>query len=179
VEVIMSGALFVVIGIAFVLAWIPLTVVFVRAYRRFQGVRLVVCPETISAETVTVAAGHAAWTSTLGTADLRLASCSRWPHKCSQKCLEQIESSPEGCLVRERLKNWWEESACARCGTPIGALSLFRRRPGLLGPGRVVRRWRDLTPETLPEMLATHRPLCASCVTAAGTRVTKRSGTAA
>jgi hypothetical protein len=175
----MNPILFLILGIAFVLAWIPLAVSLVRAYRRFRGVRLVVCPETISAETVTLAAGHAAWTSVTSSADLRLDSCSRWPRDCPQNCLEQVESSPEGCLVRERLKNWWEESACARCGAPIGRLSWFRPRPGLLGPNRVVRRWRELTPETLPELLATHRPLCAACVRRVATRVATGAGTAA
>jgi hypothetical protein len=175
----MNPTLFLILGIAFALAWIPLMVILVRAYRRFRGVRMVVCPETISAETVTLAAGHAAWSSVTSSTDLQLASCSRWPRDCSQKCLEQVESSPEGCLVRERLKNWWEESACARCGTPIGRLSWFRPRPGLLGPGRTVRRWRELTPETLPEMLTTHRPLCAACVNRIGTRVARGADSAA
>ncbi len=175
----MSGALFLVIGVSFVLAWIPLLIGLIRSYRRYRGVRLVVCPETISPEAVTLDAGHAAWTSVTGQPDLRLASCSRNPHACGDKCLEQIERSPEGCLVRERLRNFWEESACAVCAKPIGPVRWFGARPGLLGPGREIRRWRELTPELLPEILATHRPLCAACVAAAGARARRRAGTAA
>ncbi len=177
----MNPTLWIILGGAFVLAWVPLMVSWIRAYRRFRGVRLVVCPETISPETVTVDAAHAAWTSITGEAEPRLASCSRRPHDCSEKCLDQIEGAADGCLVRDRLKNWWEESLCATCDRPIGRVRWLGRRPGLIGPGGTIRTWRDLTARTLPELLSNHRPVCASCMASARTRraAQDRAGTAA
>ena len=94
----------------FLLSLIPVAWVALRAYRRFRGTRVITCPETGCAAAVEVDKGHAAATYAIGEPDLRLTSCSRWPERegCGQECLSQIEASPEGCLVRNMLIEWYQ-----------------------------------------------------------------------
>ena len=51
----------------------------VGAYRRFEGARVVTCPETLQPVAVRVDAWHAGATAVLVRPDLRLSGCSRWP----------------------------------------------------------------------------------------------------
>ena len=149
-----------------VLSCVPLAYVMLRNYRRFRGTRVVMCPETITPEEVEVGAVRAAWTAARDDLQYRLTSCSRWPErrKCGQRCLTQIEGAPDGCLVRDRVAQWYVGSNCAICGGAIGKIHKFRRSPGLVGPDGEIRKWRDLTVEDLAEAFATHRPICAACV---------------
>jgi hypothetical protein len=103
------GTLFLVIGIVFVLSFIPLAYAIARAYRRFRGPRVVTCPETGTAVAVELNAGKAAFTGAFDEPELRLSSCSRWPERqdCGQECVKQIEEAPDGCLVREKLAAWY------------------------------------------------------------------------
>jgi hypothetical protein len=158
------SVLFPIAGIAFLLSLVPLGWTFISRYLRLRGERAVICPETISPERVEIAAGRAAWTGIAGETQLQISSCSRWPLECPQTCLEQIEAAPDGCLVRLRLRSWFEGAACSRCGEAIPEISSFRPRPGLMGPSREVLTWHELTPAALPELLGTHRPLCPVCV---------------
>jgi hypothetical protein len=52
-----------------------------RMYLKFPGKSLVSCPETHKPAAVRVAAGKAAFQATLGSEQLRLSECSRWPEK--------------------------------------------------------------------------------------------------
>ena len=158
--------LLLVFAAVLVLSCVPLLYVLVRNYRRYRGPRVVLCPETITPEEVEVGAIRAAWGAAREDLHLRLTSCSRWPErgKCGQRCLTQIEGAPDGCLVRDRVAQWYAGSKCALCGNEIGAIRRFHRSPGLAGPDGKIRRWRDLTVEDLAEAFATHRPICAACV---------------
>src|SRR5215218_1660308 len=73
-----------------------------RAYLRYRGKGVVICPETRRPVAVEVDAALAAWAATEGAVDLRLKSCSRWPERagCHQDCVRQIELAPENCVVR-------------------------------------------------------------------------------
>ena len=157
--------LFLILAIAFVALGIPLAFVIGRYYGRFRGSRVVICPETITPEAVEVDAVHAAWTAATGHRRFSLTCCSRWPERggCPQQCLSQIEEAPDGCLVRERVARWYEDSACAFCGKAIGPIHWFDRRPGLVGRDRQVRDWRDLAVEDLAEYFASSRPVCFDC----------------
>lgn len=157
--------LLIVFAIAFVLSFVPLVYVVVRNSRRFRGPRVVLCPETITPESVEVGAVRAGWTSARGDLQLRLTSCSRWPERrgCQQKCLDQIESAPDGCLVRSRVAEWYQGSACALCGNAIGEIRRTLRAPGLVSPDGKIRKWRELSVEDLAEAFATHRPICSDC----------------
>lgn len=168
--------LFLVLAILFVLSFVPLAFVVVRDSRRFRGLRVVLCPETITPESVEVGAVRAAWTEARGDVQLRLTSCSRWPQRrnCGHRCLNQVEAAPDGCLVRDRVARWYEGSRCAICGNAIGEIRRFRRGPGLVGPDGKVHKWRDLTVEDLADAFATHRPICAGCCARA--RLTPSTG---
>ena len=93
-------------------------VVLGSVFWKYSGDRVITCPENERPAGVKVDAGHASLSVLGGKADLRLKSCSRWPERqdCGQQCLRQIEASPEGCLVRHILTQWYEGKNCAVCG---------------------------------------------------------------
>lgn len=157
-----------IIAIAFALSWIPAVVVFLFARRRNAGDRVITCPETRTTEVVRVDAGHAAITDLRGEKDLRLESCTRWPEKsdCGQACLAQIESAPDGCLVRERLESWYRGAECALCGMAIGPIHWFAYRPGLLTPEHRALSWEEIPTKSLPTSLEEDRPICSDCLLA-------------
>ena len=162
------STLLLVFGIAFLLSFVPLAFMMLRAYARLRGPRVVVCPETITPEAVEIGAVRAAWTAGISDARYRLTSCSRWPERgdCPQECLSQIEAAPDGCLVRERVARWYAGASCALCGEAIEEIRWFHRSPGLIGADGRVREWRNLTLEDLPDAFATGRPLCFDCCVA-------------
>jgi hypothetical protein len=87
-------AAIVVLGLA-LLAYRVIHGIFV--YFRFQGTRLVTCPETQQAAMVEVAAISMGMEALLDEPRLRLSKCSRWPMRgggCAQDCLWQIEAQP-------------------------------------------------------------------------------------
>jgi hypothetical protein len=159
------GTIFQVLGIAFLVSLIPLLVLALNLYRKFRGQRVVTCPETCAPAGVELNAARATVSELFGVARLRLESCSRWPEQkdCDQWCLEQIESAPEGCLVRTMLARFYEGSSCVVCGTPIGDIHWFDRRPALVSPDGALREWSEITPEEIPAVLATHERLCWNC----------------
>ena len=175
------GTLFLILAAVFVVSCVPLAFVLAGNYRRFRGPRVVLCPETITPEAVEVGAGRAAWTAARGDLEFRLASCSRWPDRrtCSQRCLTQIESAADGCLVKDRVARWYREALCALCGNAIGEIRSSRRGPGLVGPDGRIRRWRDMAVEDLAEAFATHHPICAACCAKAKQPPIAHSGSAA
>ncbi len=139
-----------------------------RAYVRHRGVRLITCPETRTQEAVVVDAGHAAVTALLGRTELRLADCTRWPERrsCGQACLEQILAAPDGCLIRSIVARWYDGKTCLLCGRPVGEREWLEHEPALMDladPQRPTRAWRDVPPERLGEVLATHGPVCWNC----------------
>jgi hypothetical protein len=86
--------LLLIFGIAFVLAWIPTLVIFLRTRRRFTGSRLVRCPETNRVAVIRLDATHAGASGVMGNPDLRVKSCSRWDGPighCFEGCLGERE----------------------------------------------------------------------------------------
>ena len=142
------------------------SVIAVIAYligRRFvanRGARLVECPETRQPAAVDVDAFKAA----LG-GRLELSACSRWPERasCGRECLQQIERSPDGCMVRTMVTSWYLDKDCAICGKPVGHIDWLERKPALMDRSGVARPWQDVEPEALPEVLSTHKPVCFDC----------------
>ena len=157
-----------ILAIGFVLSWIPALLVYFFARRRDSGDRVITCPESHTTEVVRVDAGHAAWTDLRGEKEVRLESCSRWPERsdCGQDCVAEIESAPDGCLVRERLEAWYRGAECALCGMSIGPIRWFEYRPGLLTPDRRARSWDEIPSGDLPNALQNDRPLCSDCLLA-------------
>ncbi|HET7439186.1 MAG TPA: hypothetical protein VFJ56_06770 [Nitrospira sp.] len=137
----------------------------VQAYFRLRGKRLVRCPETQAAAAVDVAAGEAALGAFVNEPTFRLLECSRWPERerCGQECLQQIEADPQNCLVWNIVDKWYEGKKCAFCQKTIGPLHHLDHVPALLGPDFKTSEWKDVAPETLPMVLATHQPVCWNC----------------
>jgi len=147
-----AGALF--------LALAPL----VRTYRTSRGERPVTCLETKEPAAVEIDPMDAAFQSFLRIPEIHLQSCLRWPEKtgCGQECLSRIEAAPKGCLVRSILADWYDGTSCALCGKELSAKG-GPHNPVLMSPDRVTLEWADLRIEDLPEILATHRPVCWDC----------------
>jgi hypothetical protein len=136
-----------------------------RAYVKYRGKRLVGCPETSQPAAVDVDAWHAALTGVVGKPTLRLASCSRWParHDCGQQCLRQIEQSPEGCLVRTLLTEWYAGKQCVLCGRDLGHIDWIEHKPALMTPGNITVQWDGIDVVKLDEVLVSHKPVCWNC----------------
>ena len=145
---------------ALVLALAPL----IKAWWTSRGQRLVTCPETLEPVAVEIDPMDAAFHALLKTREIHLQSCTRWPEKagCGQECMSQIEASPNGCLVRGILAEWYAGKSCVLCGKELSQ-ELGQHKPALLSPDRISFEWADLRVEDLPEILATHRPICWDC----------------
>jgi hypothetical protein len=137
----------------------------VAAYRRYRGLRLVVCPETKRAAAVEVDARDAAMSSLRDGPDVHLKDCSRWAERgrCGEPCLAQIETAPADCLVRNVVARWYAGKACALCHRPIGDVDWLQRRPGLLDSRQRTVQWNEVPPEHLPMVFAIYRPVCWDC----------------
>lgn len=101
------STLLLIVGGAFVLSVLPLTLLVVRKYLSYHGARSVVCPGDFSVENIRVKAGQAAWTSLTGDPDLRLESCSKTPRPadCNESCLVQFDSAgdrPSASTLEDR-----------------------------------------------------------------------------
>lgn len=138
-------------------------------YLRFRGARLVTCPETKKAAAVEVDARLAALTGGIGVPAIHLKSCSRWPESqdCGQDCLAQVEANPEGCLARAILSRWYEGRSCVCCNKAFQQMDWLEHRPALISREGVTFEWREIRPEALPEILASHLPVCWNCHVAA------------
>jgi len=136
-----------------------------RAWLRFRGTRVVVCPENRELVAVAVDAPHAALTASQGHTDLRLETCTRWPEKagCGQECLGQIESAPEACLLRNILADWYRDKSCVLCGRSFHAFHWHDHKPGLRAPDGKVLDWDGFRAEQVIDVLATHAPVCWDC----------------
>ena len=137
----------------------------VRAWLRYRGTRVVVCPENREMVAVEVDAARAAWSATQGRAQLRLEACTRWPEMagCGQECLRQIEAAPEACLLRNILADWYQDKTCTLCGRPFGEIRWHDHTPALLGPDGAIVVWAGFRPEHVVDVLASHRPVCWDC----------------
>jgi hypothetical protein len=137
----------------------------VRAYFRFRGEHLVICPETHGAAAVEIAATEAAVGAFVDEPTLRLRECSRWPERqdCGQECLKQIEIDPDNCLVWNIVAKWYEGKDCVFCEKPIGPLSHLDHAPALLGPDFKTTEWKGIRPEQLPQVFESHQPVCWNC----------------
>jgi hypothetical protein len=138
---------------------------YVGALCRYHGERLVVCPENDEFAAVAVDARRAASAALAGRRPLRLEKCSRWPkmQACDQQCLSQIEAAPADCLARNILTNWYDNSECVVCKKKIGKIDWTKHKPALLSPGRGTLAWSEVPTEKLPEVLASHWPVCWDC----------------
>jgi len=145
----------------------------IRAWIRLRGQRVVTCPETRAPAGVTVDVGHAAATAVWEKADVRLATCTRWPERagCDQWCVAQIAASPEETRVRTMVARYFDRRRCAICQSRIGPPKTARLQPGFMNPvTREAVAWNAVPPQYLPDAIARRRPLCADCTLAESSR---------
>jgi hypothetical protein len=144
-----------------VVAWLV-----TRHYLRWRGARLVHCPETHETVAVEVDAADAVRAALRAKPGLHLKECSRWPERagCGQECLQELEASPDDCLVRNILTRWYADKTCALCGKPLGTIVWHDHKPGLLSPDGKPFAWPQVSPESVPRVLETHRALCWDCL---------------
>lgn len=137
----------------------------VRAFLRYRGKRLITCPETHTTEAVDVDTTQAAVGAFLTEPTVRLKECSRWPERqnCGQNCLQQIETDAQNCLLWNIVSKWYEGKSCVFCHKQIGSLHHLDHAPALLAPDEKTIEWKDVQPQQVPELLATHRPVCWNC----------------
>lgn len=137
----------------------------ISAYRKYRGERLVICPETKKPAAVEVAAGRHAVDALIDHGHLRLKDCSRWPERkdCGQDCLAQVEASPEDCLVWNLVNRWYEGKECVLCRCPFEHLHWHDHPPALMDAERRTVTWNSIPAEQLPEVFATHWPVCWDC----------------
>jgi len=137
----------------------------VGAYVKYRGKRVITCPETRKPAGVEVDVAHASLTAGYGDLDLRLKSCSRWPERqdCGQECLLQVQIAPQDCLLRNILLNWYSDKHCVSCGREFGEIHLLDHKPALLSPKGETITWSEVAAESVPELLATHSPICWDC----------------
>jgi hypothetical protein len=162
----MSDELYLIVLLAVLVIVVFVVPLIAGAFLRFRGTRVITCPETLTHEAVQVDAKHAALTAIDGEPDLRLKSCTRWPERqdCDQRCLLQVELSPEECLVRNMLDAWYAGKHCAVCSREFHHISWADHKPALLSPqGRIIE-WSEQRPEFLPDVFETHKPICWDCV---------------
>jgi hypothetical protein len=138
----------------------------VRAWRRYRGVRIVMCPETQRPAAVSVDTGHAALTALVEhQAKVRLAACSRWPERgrCSEPCLADVQAAGPDGTVRAVVEEWYATQRCGYCGKPITDAGAAHHQPALRGSDGITVQWSDVPPEQLPDLFHTHQPVCWNC----------------
>jgi len=143
-----------------------------RAWLHMRGTRLVTCPETLAPAAVEVDVRHFALTSAAGLDELRLRDCSRWPEKrhCGQMCLSELETAPQGCLVSDMLRRWYEGKSCSLCGRGIAPIHWHDHKPAFKGADDRIWEWSEIPAEQLPAFLAEARAVCWNCMIAEGFR---------
>jgi hypothetical protein len=58
---------------------------------------------------------------------------------------------------------WYVGKNCSFCGKPIVADGFADHAPALVAPDGTTVLWKDVRPETLPEIFRTHRAACWNC----------------
>lgn len=134
-------------------------------YFKYRGKRLITCPETREPAAVAVAAGRLSAKALGHIPELRLKECSRWPERenCGQDCLSEVEADPESCLVWNIVNTWYAGKECAFCHKPFGRINWHDHRPAVIDTAGKTVQWTDVPPEKLPEVFATHWPVCWDC----------------
>jgi hypothetical protein len=155
--------LFIAVGVLCLVAARAVAVLF-----RYAGPRVITCPENQEHAGVELEIRRVLATGLASAPQLRLSSCSRWPERagCGQGCLSQIEASPESCLVRSILSDWYGNKECAYCHQRFGEIQWSVRKPALLIDGKTSTACDSIPADHLLEVLAAAKPVCFACHTA-------------
>lgn len=130
----------------------------IRNLLKLRGTHVITCPENHEHAAVRVAL-------LTGGDHASLKACSRWPEKegCDQACVKELEASPRQTLVQAIASDWYVGKGCVYCAKPIEDIVWHERPPALLSPEHTTVQWKDVAPQQLPEILATHEPVCYRC----------------
>ena len=130
----------------------------------YRGSRVVTCPENHRPAGVALNAARAASTAFVGSPNLRLSTCSRWPEKagCGQECLREIQEAPGDCLVRNIAARWYAGKVCAGCGKPIH-VEWGASQPALISADHESLEWHQVPADKLFETLESSAPVCFAC----------------
>jgi hypothetical protein len=163
----MSGSAFVflLIGLTALVGFVYLREP-LRAWRRYRGEHIVICPETAAPAAVSIDVGRAAFTALIeGRPDVHLANCSRWPERgrCDEPCVCEVEAHGQAGSVATMVAEWCRAKSCVYCGKPIASPASAERPAALLGPDAISVTWRAVPAERLPALFETHQPICWSC----------------
>jgi hypothetical protein len=136
-----------------------------RMLLELRGTRLTTCPETGGTVAVDLDLKYSAVHSAFGRNQFRLSDCTRWPERagCGQMCLGDVEADPHDCLARAIVARWYAGKTCVYCRHEFGEIHWHDHAPAVLGADRITRQWKDVPPEELPEVMATHYPVCWNC----------------
>jgi hypothetical protein len=137
----------------------------ISVYRRYQGLKIITCPETARPAMVEVDAAHAALTSMVGLTDIRLHQCSRWPLKqdCGQECLAELDVASEQDQVNSVLMKWYGGKRCVYCGHQFETLHWLDDKPALQSPEGKLLEWENVRHENLATVLEDYLPVCWNC----------------
>lgn len=134
-----------------------------RLLNGWEEPMVVVCPAVGADIVVRLDARCAATRALFGSPRLRVASCPRGQGPaCAQACVEQIENAPSECRLERRVARWYAGRRCVLCGWDFGH-GPWDLDHALLGPDGRTREWRSAPAESIPSLLATHRPICWKC----------------
>lgn len=139
---------------------------FLKTWRLYRGVRVITCPENHEPAAVRVAALDAARSFAVsGDSDIHLRSCSRWPEMegCDQACRNEIDASPQACLLQNIVASWYEGKHCHYCAKEIGEIVWHERPPAVTLADGTIHEWKDLPAERLPKVFAAGKPVCWAC----------------
>lgn len=138
---------------------------FVRGYIRYRHSQIITCPDTHETAMVEVDAVHAALTSTLGSPDIRLRNCWRWPinQSCGQECLTQLDLAPAECLVEGVLRRWYDFRLCIYCGKLFHQIELTDHKPALQSPSGELVEWKAVSLEKIQVVMDSYSPVCWDC----------------
>ena len=137
----------------------------VRAYNRYKGPRVVTCPETNAKVDVQIDARHAALTSVIGTPEIRLNQCSRWPIRqdCGQECIAKLEGIEPECLVKGVLTKWYRGKSCVYCGKHFTEVLWSDHKPALQTADGTLLDWSHVQLSDLDKTLESSLPVCWDC----------------
>jgi len=159
------NAWLIVFLVAFAAAILYLAARYVYTFQHWRGTRLVVCPETRDYAAVVIDAKKAAVKSLEGKNYLRLADCDRWAKRprCAEPCLTQIVESPDGCLVRTYVDNFYRGKHCGICRKHFLEVGWTEHAPAAIDDNGQTVTWDNVPAPQVPHFLTTHIPVCWDC----------------
>jgi hypothetical protein len=136
-----------------------------RAWRRYRGTRVLTCPRSERPAALELDRSYSALTALIGPPRLRLSDCSSWAagQRCVGECLPLVAAAPDAHLVRSLLDRWSAGKTCALCGGPFSNRLGGEFGPALLSRDGYTFERSVFRPEKLPQVLATHQPVCWYC----------------